>query len=117
MAKFFNIDGLTSNPIEKTARVKLIRTLLKGVARKLPGSSKVEKVLVKGIDKAKKTKAGKAIQRTVNFIDNPKAFATTNKKSPMYIKSPIARKLVHRTGQVVGMPVRHPIMAAGGIMG
>jgi hypothetical protein len=117
MAKFFNIDGLTSKPIEKTARVKLIRTLLKGVARKLPGASKVEKVLVKGIDKAKKTKAGNAVQRTVNFVDNPKAFATTNKKSPMYIKSPIARKLVQRSGQVVGMPVRHPIMAAGGIMG
>ncbi len=129
MGKFFEAGGKTSNEtsVEKVAqipRVHFFRGLAKGLQK-----SVTPKSWSKAYQKAKKStqkkfpKATANVKKTIAFVDDPAKLLTKNKKSPYYVKPfgkgkvlPGAkRKLMYVGGKVLGSPVRHPVLAAGGV--
>lgn len=116
MGKYFAEQ--TSDNLTKTARSKIVRTILGGILKKIPGSGFVQSKVVQPVTKkVLKTKAGPTIQKAVAFVDEPAKLLTKNKKSPYFIKGTnLERKGVYTAGKVLGMPVRHPILTATGIV-
>ena len=125
MGKFFK--SITSDGFTKEAKRRtIIRNIIKGTLRKIdPVKQKVKgstiqkgvverKVVEPLVNKALSTRPGQAIRKGFHWIDDPKKFKTTNRKSDFYVK-PSNRKLVYRSGKVLGAPIRHPIRTGLGV--